>query len=356
MKIGFIVQTLSGGGAERVVSVLSSEFANMSRFEPSVIIFFPKDSEYPTSEGVNRIYLFESEGAYRSASKHERIKRIRDAVRVSDVKVIFPFLWFVGIYTQIACLGLDVRIVQTVRNNPSLVPCTKTARVLRNWTLSISYGVFCQNREQFDYLPPRIRKKTKVVPNPVAEEFFDLHTEPSAGEKIVMFGRLEQQKNYPMMLRVVQSLKKSGRIVSVEIYGEGSLAGELQNQIDCTGLHDEVKLMGRTENPAEAMRGAALFVMTSAFEGMPNSLMEAMAAGLPCVSTDCPTGPADLIEDGIDGYLIGVGDDCALSKRIEALMSDSELRGRIEAAGRAKMSALYKSDRIANELANCFLE
>lgn len=356
MKIGFIVQTLSGGGAERVVSVLSSKFADMPGFEPSVLILFPKDKEYSTNKGVSRIYLFASEKAYRLASKRERIKQIRNAVRANDIKAIFPFLWFVGVYTQVACLGLDVRIIQTIRNNPALVPHSKMARMLRDWTLSISYGVFCQNQEQFDYLPRRVRKKTRVIPNPVAEEFFDLRVEPSKREKIVMFGRLEKQKNYPMMIRAVYSLKKAGKAFSVEIYGEGSLAGELQNEIDCTGLHDVVKLMGRTENPSDVMRDAALFVMTSSFEGMPNSLMEAMAAGLPCISTDCPTGPANLIEDGIDGYLVGVDDDRALSKRIEALMSDADLRCRIGAAGRAKVAALYKPDCIARELASYFLQ
>ena len=355
MNIGFVVQKLAGGGAERVVSVLCSEFARMVSYECSVLIFFPSENEYATDTGVRRVYLFDTEEAYRSASKGERVRRIRNAVRELRFDAVFPFLWFVGIYTQIACWGLDVKVIQTVRNNPELVPRKKPARILRDWALRAADGVFCQNQDQYGLLPETVRQKAEIIPNPIAEEFFGLRTEPSKNRKIVMFGRLEEQKNYPMMLRAVQSLRDSGKELVVEIYGAGTLAEELQDRIDQAALGDSVKLMGRTENPAECMRDAALFVMTSSFEGMPNSLMEAMAAGLPCVSTDCPTGPSDLIEDGVNGYLVAIDDDRELAARVVELMADGALRGRIGAAGREKVASHYGARRIAEKLAGCFL-
>lgn len=355
MNIGFVVQKLAGGGAERVVSVLCSEFARMVSYECSVLIFFPSENEYATDSDVRRVYLFDTEDDYRSSSKAERIKRIRNAVKGRHLDAVFPFLWFVGIYTQIACKGLDVKVVQTIRNNPAIVPRKKPARVLRNWALWASDGVFCQNREQYGLLPEAVRQKAEIVPNPVKEEFFGLRTVPSKNRKIVMFGRLEEQKNYPMMLRAVRSLVEAGKDLSVEIYGSGALFDELQVQIDKAELRDAVRLMGRTDSPADSMRDAALFVMTSSFEGMPNSLMEAMAAGLPCISTDCPTGPRDLIEDGVNGYLVAIDDDRVLAERIDALLADGALRDRLGAAGREKVSSLYRPRQIAEKLVDCFL-
>lgn len=355
MHIGFIVQTLAGGGAERVVSVLSSEFARTSGYKCSVVIFFPMDDEYLTDKHVRKIHLFETEVAYRSSSKIERIKRIRSAIKKERFEAVFPFLWFVGIYTQVACAGMDVKVIQTIRNNPDLVPRGKFARYLRDWSLKKSAGVFCQNQDQYDSLHARVGSKLKIVPNPVSEDFFELDIEPSKNEKIVMFGRLEEQKNYPMMIRAVQSLVKYGRNLRIEIYGAGKLYGDLQKRIDQAGLHDSIKLMGRTNNPSDAMRDAALFVMTSSFEGMPNSLMEAMAAGLPCISTNCPTGPADLIDDGVNGYLVDNDDDHELAQRITGLMSDGELRNKIGSEGRKKISELYKPTQIVGKLIALFL-
>lgn len=355
MHIGFIVQTLDGGGAERVVSVLSSQFARTSDYKCTVVIFFPMNDEYSTDKHVHKIYLFETEAAYRSSSKIERIKRIRSVIKKQRFEAVFPFLWFVGIYTEVACTGMDVRVIQTIRNNPDLVPHSKFARLLRDWSLKKSAGVFCQNQDQYDSLHARLGSKLRIVPNPVAEDFFELDIEPSKNEKIVMFGRLEKQKNYPMMIRAVQSLMKYGRNLRIEIYGAGKLYGDLQKQIDQAGLHDSIKLMGRTDNPSDAMRDAALFVMTSSFEGMPNSLMEAMAAGLPCISTNCPTGPADLIDDGVNGYLVSNDDDHALADRIEELLEDNALRDRIGAAAKSKIASLYRPEQLVYRLINCFL-
>ena len=114
------------------------------------------------------------------------------------------------------------------------------------------------------------------------------------------------------------------------IYGEGDKRGELEKLVEELGLKDRISLPGNIRNIADEMEKNSLFVLSSDFEGMPNALMEAMALGLPCVSTDCPCGgPRYLIKNGENGVLVPVGDADALAEAMKKMLHDEDLRIRI---------------------------
>ena len=110
----------------------------------------------------------------------------------------------------------------------------------------------------------------------------------------------------------------------LEIYGSGSEKEKLillANELD---IDKNVSFMGARTDAIIQASSASCYVMSSAFEGMPNALLEAMAVGLPCVSTDCPNGPAELIEDGVNGILVPVGDDEKLAEAILKMLDDKD--------------------------------
>ena len=111
--------------------------------------------------------------------------------------------------------------------------------------------------------------------------------------------------------------------VSLEIYGAGEQEAELVSYIKTQDLENNVRLMGRSNELYRIYKNADLYLMSSDFEGMPNALAEAMAVGLPCISTDCKTGPRDLVDDGENGYLIPCGDAKAMAERIVRIFSMS---------------------------------
>ena len=110
--------------------------------------------------------------------------------------------------------------------------------------------------------------------------------------------------------------------MNLKIYGDGKLKSSLNNYIKELGLQENIQLCGRTNNIVEVLKKSDLYILSSNAEGMPNSLMEAMALGLPCISTDCPTGPSDLITHGVNGRLIPIKDEEKLTKSIKHIINN----------------------------------
>lgn len=136
---------------------------------------------------------------------------------------------------------------------------------------------------------------------------------------VLAVGRLETQKDYPTLLQAF-ALVRQQTPARLLILGEGSQRAALQTQIEELHLADAVDLFGYTENPYAYMSRAAVYVLSSAYEGYPTVLVEALACGCAVVSTDCPSGPAEILEQGKWGTLVPVGDAQALARAIQAAL------------------------------------
>ncbi len=172
---------------------------------------------------------------------------------------------------------------------------------------------------------------------------------------VISAGRLSPQKAYDRLLTAWAKVAPQRPDWRLEIYGAGQDQEKLQRQLTALGLGDSAQLMGRTSELFAKMAGASMFVMTSRREGMPMVLLEAMGVGLPVVAYDCPTGPRELIADGVDGYVVPNGDTDALVARIIELMDDPEKRKRYGEAARAK-AAGYDVDALAERWERIFEE
>ena len=172
-----------------------------------------------------------------------------------------------------------------------------------------------------------------------------------------MAGRLEPQKNYSMALRAVQKVKKVYPDIQLDIFGKGKAADRIQEEINQLDLSENVVLHGWSDNTIREFQSRDLYMLTSNSEGMPNSLMEAMAVGLPCISTDCETGPSDLITDGIDGYLVPINDSDMLANRLLKLI-EMNYEERIAMGNKAheKMKTMFHSDAIADKWERLFCD
>ena len=169
-----------------------------------------------------------------------------------------------------------------------------------------------------------------VIPNPIiggtwGRAPLDAHTAIAAG-------RLVQQKNFASLVRAWESVHRRYSDWRLEIWGDGCMKDDLQEQIDRNDLADTVRLMGYTQDLSSMLSAASVFVLTSMYEGFGMVILEAMQAGLPVVSYACPCGPLDLISDGVDGYLVPQGDETMLSERICELIENEALRKKMGAA------------------------
>jgi glycosyltransferase involved in cell wall biosynthesis len=138
---------------------------------------------------------------------------------------------------------------------------------------------------------------------------------PGSPPVLLAVGRLHYQKDFPTLLRAFARVR-AVRAVRLLILGEGDQGAALRASAQELGITTDVELPGFVLNPFAYMARAAVFVLSSAYEGLPGVLIQALACGCPVVSTDCPSGPAEILEGGVYGPLVPVGDDVALAKAI----------------------------------------
>ena len=186
-------------------------------------------------------------------------------------------------------------------------------------------------------------KNICVIPNP--QTFQSDIVAELKNKKLISIGRLDQQKTYGALLRIFSVVNRHFPDWKLEIYGDGPEQAKLGRMIEDFGLVGVVELKGNTAHIREALLEASCFVLSSHWEGMPLVIIEAMTCGLPIVSYDCPSGPGDLIEDGVNGYLIPVGDEAAFASRIMELIQDKDLRMKLGTEARMR-SDYYSQDRI----------
>lgn len=171
--------------------------------------------------------------------------------------------------------------------------------------------------------------------------------------KVIAVGRLEHQKGFDRLIDAWRIIVNEMPDWSLHIVGNGELREELQKQIDTLGLSDKISL-GKTETDMISVyKSASILAMSSYYEGLPMVLLEAQAVGLPIVSFACKCGPKDVIEDGLDGFLVKEGDVKTLAERLLTLMKDKELRMRMGMEAYAR-SEKYSEDVIMNKWLSLF--
>ena len=220
---------------------------------------------------------------------------------------------------------LPVRTVVSVRGEPTMEYEGKLMQFLAKWLFRYADGVVLQTKMAMQFFPKRVRKKAVILPNPLNPLFVKNKYEGVREPLIVAVGRTDENKNHAMLIHAFARIASEYPNVNLCIYGDGNCKEQLEQLVKEKELTDRISLPGTVTNVAEHIYKAQIFALTSNTEGMPNSLMEAMALGLPVVSTDCPCGgPSTLIEDGVNGLLVPVGDAYALADAFRKILSDPQ--------------------------------
>lgn len=184
---------------------------------------------------------------------------------------------------------------------------------------------------------------TESIYNPLT--FKSEKTAELQNRKCIAAGRLVSQKNFGDMIEAWRTVAASYPDWTLEIYGNGKQREALEKQIHGSGLDGKVKLMGNSSAIREHMLESSCLIMSSRYEGFPMVLLEAVETGLPMVSYDCPKGPAEIISDGENGYLVPHGNTEALAARICDVIGDDGLRRRFGAKSK-ETAAKFSIDSI----------
>lgn len=350
-RIMFVASKISGGGAERVVSVLSSAMANLG-YHVDLVLYERKKDEYPISEKVNIFLLPKNEkNENRVLYLAKKMLLLRKIIKDNKPDILIPFLAYQVEHTYIVSRGLRIPMVVTVRNNPRVDTDNEKQRKRRDWIAKHVEGVFLQTETQRDYFIEDVRKKCFVVPNPISENILSAeYVCKNQIKRLIAVGRLEEQKNFSMLISAFAEVKKIHPELTLDIYGEGCLKEKLQKQIIELGVENSVMLCGRTNDIISVLTEHDLFIMSSNYEGMPNSLMEAMGVGVPCISTDCPTGPKELIGTNERGILIAKGNKTELINAVLYAIENYSFMKSKAILAKEYVKNSYAPDKIAEEL------
>ena len=324
-KVLFSISTMFGGGAERVVSVWTKELAEKG-YDVSLLLYCREKNEYPIHESVKVLTVADNYEDYKSLGYFARLRKMRKIVKKLNPDVIINFLPRIQIWMMMATFGMRVPKVETVRISlKEALEGKRALKFLLDRCYNRSKKIIVQTDEQAEYFKKRNQKKCITIPNPLFGRYKEIY-KSEYSEKVTKFiaaGRITEQKNYPLMIEAFSNICKENKDVTLLIYGVGEdyFVTKIQKLIDESGFSDRIKLMGRTNDLISEYIKADAFIMTSDFEGLPNALLEAMATGLVCISTDCRTGPKDLIDNGKNGYLVKVGDCESVASGIRTVIN-----------------------------------
>lgn len=337
------------------MSILVNEFATIPNLEVHLVLYGRKPQLFYDVPSTVQVHSpdFEFDRYPRVISTLRRGLFLRRTLfRLKpDAVLSFGERW--NSFVLLATYGLASKIFASDRCQPSK-SLGLAQDYLRKWLYQRATKVIAQTNQAAEILRHKIPgARFTVIGNPIV-----LPNDPYSDQReaiVLSVGRLIESKHHDRLIKIFH--KRKDRAWKLMIAGDDALKQQnrerLQQLIDSLGEANSIKLLGSCKDIAYWYRRASLFAFTSSSEGFPNVILEALSYGLPVVSYNCETGPAELIEDGVNGYLVNVFDDAKFLSRLNQLTSDVGLRQLMVGAAREAVKK-FSSKKIADAyLAEC---
>ena len=328
-RISFIIHSLGSGGAERVVTTLANELCN--HYEILIITFIKGDSFYPLDPAIRTFHCLEYIEPSKTLISAVRgnfllFKRLRTIIIENHVDLLIGFMTSANVLAVLASRSVGIPVIISERNNPNKQQTAVYWKVLRRITYPLADYVVVQTNGIKDYFKAKIKaSRLQIIPNPIAPQLKKNRNDHISKQNIILnVGSLTTQKAQHVLIKAFSLIKTDDWVLVIA--GEGPERKKLTDLVKELGLEKRIYLPGRTKEVHNMYNKSKIFAFSSLFEGTPNALIEAMYYGLPCVSTDCPTGPSELIENGTNGYLVPVDDVNMLAEKLSMLVADENKR------------------------------
>ena len=324
MRIVFLSYLHGFGGAEKQNVMLANAMAERGH-DVTVISICVDNNCYPLDERVKYIFLPDRKtGVLRVLTRYQDIKKRLDELK-PDVTVNF---WFQSAYmTALMRKSIPGRVIYSERGDPGDKEYSGALGIIRKLVLPRIDGFVFQSRGAQKYFNHAVQSRSKVIPNPVFVKADDFPEVKERRKVIVTVGRLHPQKNHKLLIDAFALIADQIPDYTLEIYGDGELKDELQKQIDNLKLTKRVFLKGTSKEIHKLIYDASLFVLSSNYEGLPNTLLEAMALGIPSISTDCrPGGAREIIDNNVNGIIVPVEDKQKLASEIIKILNDYKMQ------------------------------
>jgi len=323
LKIGLFTSDLGKGGAERVMSLMANYWSSKG----NEVIFFTAGNAYESyflENRVNRVSFNFSNSKSPWAfinNTRKKIGIIAEALVVHQVDCLVSFTTACNILACYAAKRASVPLVISDRVTPELDPIPVYWKMMRKIAYRKASCLVLQTQGVLRcYSSYNVRKV--IINNSISE--IPVRQNVARKNIIINVARLEPQKNHKLLIRAFSKTKNPDW--RLQILGDGSERNSLLELVSELGLHDRVDFLGVVDDVFTYLYVASIFVLSSNYEGYPNSLLEGMATGLACISTSCDFGPSEIIDDYKNGILTTVGKVEEMTRVLEEVMEDEDLR------------------------------
>ena len=365
-RLLFLIHSLSMGGAQRAAVNLANHWVNKG-YAVAVATLSSNDSDfYALDPRIERIALDVAKPSWHPIAavlnNVRTLQAVRRLLKQWQPQVTIALMSSANVYLALAAWGLPGREIGCEQIHPPVAPLGRVWETLRRLAYGRLNHLVALTAPSAAWLRNHTwAKHVTVIGNPVSwplsaqPPVLDPDTLlPMGRQRLIAAGRLVEQKGFDLLIEAFARLAPAFPAWDLVIVGEGPLRGLLEAQLARLGLQDRVFLVGSVGNIGAWYMACDLYVMSSRYEGFPNTLEEALACGLPAVSFDCETGPSDIIRPEVDGLLVPPGDVSALVSCLALVMTDQGLRERF-ALRAVEARERFSVDGIAGQWENLFL-
>lgn len=350
--IAFYIGSLHKGGAERVFVNLAEYFRNEGYRVTMVTQYrYPDEEEYLLPSQIKRVLSdlnSEELSNSRIVNFCRRITKLHRIWKTERPDLVLSCIGKNNFMTVVTTMFTGTKAVVSVVGEAGEEYPGRLMRFLANLLFPHAAGVVLQTERSKYFFRNRVRKKAIILPNSLNPAFIKPRYEGEREKRIVAVGRMDANKNHEMMIRAFAGLKDKYPEYTLTIYGDGELHRYLEDLAEQLGIAERVDMPGVIPDVAARIERAALFLLTSYSEGVSNALIEAMASGLPVISTDVPGGgTVELITDKENGLIIPVGDKQALEEAMDKLLSNPAYADQLGREA-AKIQHRLAPDRVNN--------
>jgi GalNAc-alpha-(1->4)-GalNAc-alpha-(1->3)-diNAcBac-PP-undecaprenol alpha-1,4-N-acetyl-D-galactosaminyltransferase len=338
-RILFFIGNLDKGGAERIASILLTQFVE-SGFDVNLCLTSSPQIEYYLHPDIK---VFD-------VSKNKVLNKLfslRKLICKVDPDYLISFLPHINVQVIISSLGLRPSLIICERIHPFFYRKNIAIRLTRFLFYGLADKVVYQtNSSKMDLIYiGKNSSKEFVIPNPCDKAFLEV-TANYSSNKIISVGRLANQKRHKFLIDHFYALHRTFPEWTLHIVGKGPLECELKKRIQELGLQERVFIEDTRYDLPTYIQTFSIFCLTSEYEGFPNALLEAMAAGLATISYDCLSGPREMTGDGESGIIIDTNDHLNYIDSLQLLMTNEDIRMALGRLAKTRVQNEYLLDHV----------